>query len=271
MAGTAKIKTGTLNCASGGTTYVAQPEGQGKYPCVIVIHERYGLVKHTLDLCDKFAQSGYIGIAPNLFWRHPDIAAVNRGESRCDVIDKDAVGDLDSAVEAVAREIKSADTKRLAVMGVCQSGRYPLVYAAYRPLGACVVFYGAAQEREWEKTDLFPVPLEELMARIDCPVLGVFGEADHVIHINEVRKFRDILEDNRKSYRIHLFPKMPHGWLNDTMPGRYRPKEARTAWNLTLKFLEEKLGSDDHRRNVSWEFLAESSPDYDFSKNVRLE
>ena len=265
------IETGTLACASGGSLYYARPPGAGPFPCLVIIHERYGLVQHTKDIADRFARNGYVGIAPDLFYRHPDIAAVNRGDGRCDVSDPQSVEDLESALMAVKDGIRGADMERLAVMGVCQSGRYPLVLAAHRPIGAALVFYGAASDREWKTNKLFPVPLEDLMARIDCPVLGVFGEGDHVVHIDGVRKFRNILEDHKKSYRIHIFRGAPHGWLNDTMPGRYRPDASERAWQLAFDFLNERLGSDEHHRTVSWEFLSESAPDYDFSKNERLE
>lgn len=271
MAAKPRIKTETIACSSGGTAYLARPMGRGRFPCVLVIHERYGLVQHTRDVADRFAREGYVAAAPDLFFRHPDIASVNRGEGRCDVVDSDAVADMESALDAVAAAVKSADLSRLAVMGVCQSARYPLVLAAHRPVGACLVFYGAAQDREWATTKLFPIPLDHLIARIDCPVLGIFGEADHIIHVDDVLKFRGVLEAHRKSYQIHIVRDAPHGWLNDTMPGRFRKKDAARTWKLTLKFLKERLGTDSHRHTVSWEFESKTSPDYDFSKNVRLE
>jgi hypothetical protein len=53
------------------------------------------------------------------------------------------------------------------------------------------------------------------------------------------------------------------------MPGRYRPVEAEQAWSLLLAFLAETFeGRWPHQ--VEWDFHARTSPDYDFSKNVRL-
>jgi len=37
---------------------------------------------------------------------------------------------------------------------------------------------------------------------------------------------------------------MPHGWLNDTMPGRYRAKEAEEAWGVLLAFLGDVFGGN---------------------------
>ena len=63
---------------------------------------------------------------------------------------------------------------------------------------------------------------------------------------------------------------MPHGWLNDTMPGRYRPEGAEDAWQLMLSFLDKTFGDGWDRTRVTWSFDSNVSPDYDFSKNVRL-
>ena len=48
--------------------FLAVPENQpGPFGAVILGHERYGLIQHTLDLVAKFAAYGYIGLAPTCF------------------------------------------------------------------------------------------------------------------------------------------------------------------------------------------------------------
>jgi carboxymethylenebutenolidase len=48
-----------------------------------------------------------------------------------------------------------------------------------------------------------------------------------VVSVEDMRRLRDVPESNRKTYEFALFPGMPHGWMNSTMPGRYRPKETQ--------------------------------------------
>jgi carboxymethylenebutenolidase len=93
-----------------------------------------------------------------------------------------------------------------------------LVFAAEIPIQAAVVWYGAASKREWVVNERQPRPLEEVIAKVPCPVFGAFGEADHIISLDDVRRFRNCLEDHRKSYHIRVYKGAPHGWLNDTMP-----------------------------------------------------
>jgi carboxymethylenebutenolidase len=167
--------------------------------------------------------------------------------------------------------VPQADTGRLAVMGVCQTARLPLVVAASRPIRAALVWYGAAQPREWAVNAKYPRPLDDVIAAVDCPVLGMFGESDHLISVDDVRRFRDCLERHRKSFSIHLYRDAPHGWLNDTMPGRYRRAQAEAAWADQHAFLKAVLAPDYDRTIRVQRYAADIGPDYDFGRNVRHE
>src|SRR5229473_37197 len=132
--------------------FLQLPRDKAPASAVVVLHERYGLVQHTLDLAQRLAREGYVAMAPNLFsrWR------------------------------------------------------------------------GDAQELDWQVFDLQPRPMQEMMRALGAPALLVFGERDHLISLDHVRRVRDALEEARRSYRMKVFADMPHGFLNDTMPGRYR-------------------------------------------------
>ena len=112
---------------------------------------------------------------------------------------------------------------------------------------------------------------DEVIAAINCPVFGAFGEADHIISLADVQRFRNSLEAHRKSYDIHVYEGAPHGWLNDTMPGRYRKAEAQAGWAAQQRFLTDVFAGGYATKTVRWSFACESGHDYDFSKNVRLE
>src|SRR5439155_24514284 len=106
---------------------------------------------------------------------------------------------------------------RVAAMGVCQSGDYPLLLNSVRKEAAAnLICYGGVNIGE------------DGIATVTAPIVGVFGEADHVRSLDAVHKFRGNLERHRTSYAFKAFAEMPHGWLIVTMPGRYRqtPSEA---------------------------------------------
>jgi carboxymethylenebutenolidase len=264
-----RVRTRSIMCGEM-PAFLAVPDGAATAPAVIVIHERYGLVKHTCDLAERFAADGFVAIAPDLYFRHPDQAGLHRGDAACDVSDPHALAALEQVIEALGRET-SADLARLAVMGICQTARLPLVLAAARPIGAALVWYGAAQPREWQVNHKYPRALDEIIAAIDCPVLGMFGETDHLISLDDIRRLRDCLERNAKSYEIHVYRDAPHGWLNDTMPGRFRPAQAAAAWADQRGFLRAVFAGDRDRPQTFQRFAADIAADYDFSRNVRYE
>jgi carboxymethylenebutenolidase len=260
-----------LKLKGGLPAYLAVPDVKGKVPAIVLMHERYGLVQHTKDLADRFArEAGYVCIAPDCFYKHPDPEVLHKGDSRYDLTDPESVEYLSTAIDALA-DVPQADTSKVAVKGVCQTGRHPLILAAARPITAALVWYGAASKREWDANKDQPVPLDDVIAKVNCPVLGIFGEADHIISIDDVRRFRGSLEKHNKSYTINVYHGAPHGWLNDTMPGRYRRPQAEAALAAQLAFLKEVFSPDYDKTRIHQRYSAEISPNYDFSKNVRLE
>jgi carboxymethylenebutenolidase len=264
------IRTSTINCADAMPAFLAVPEGAAQTPAVIVVHERYGLVRHTCELAERFARDGFVAIAPDLYFRHPDQEALHRGDAGCDVSDPDALIALDAAIDAL-KTIPQADLSRLAIMGICQTGRLPLVVAASRPIAAALVWYGAAQPREWAVNSKYPRALDDIIAAVGCPVLGMFGETDHLISIEDIRRFRDCLERHGKSFSINVYRDAPHGWLNDTMPGRYRRAQAEAAWATQRAFLQQVLAPNTDRSTRMQHYAADIAADYDFSRNVRHE
>jgi carboxymethylenebutenolidase len=259
-----------VTCENGMPAVLAYPAGGGSFPTVILMHERYGLVQHTRDQAMRCARDGYAVLAPNFFFRHPDQATLNAGNSRYDLTDPEAV-ELIKAALATLTKHAAADLSKIVVAGYCQTGRHPLVFASEVPISAAVVWYGAASKREWDVNRLQPRPLEAVIAALPCPVFAAFGEADHIISLEDVQRFRNRLEANHKSYDIHVYEGAPHGWLNDTMPGRYRKLQADAGWAAQQRFLAKVFAGGYDQKRVSWRFESESGIDYDFTKNVRME
>lgn len=248
------------------------PESESPSGAVIILHERYGLVQHTLDLAQKLAASGFVALAPDLFSTSgSDRETLSRGDERVALADPECAAVLNAWIDYLKQHERVLES-RIALMGVCQSGRYPIVVASQRrDLAACVVFYGAAKEEDWNPSELQPLGMADMIQKISTPSFFVFGEADHVISISDVLRIRDALEGANQSYRMKVFSGMPHGFLNDTMPGRYRAKETGEAWNLLEKFLADVFSADWPNGRVIWDFHGDISADYDFSRNVRLE
>ena len=252
--------------------HIGIPEGIGKRPVIIHMHERYGIVQHTLDLGEKYVKAGYVTIVPDYFSRFTgDRQKLADGNDRCELDDEQVLGDTD-AIVAYLRTLPQADLSKLAMSGVCQTGRQPILVGAKRDyLAAAVVLYGAVYEADWKAHPMRPESIEQLMQEIKCPLTAVFGALDNLIHLDNIVRMSAVLAAHKKSFGIRVYPDAPHGFLNDTMPGRYRQPQSDAAWNQITSFLKSVFAGEWKKDRVIWRFEAESSADYDFTQMKRWE
>lgn len=237
-------------------------------PVVVVCHERYGVVQHTIELADRFAAAGFVAVAPDFY---ADTVLTGDEERLPDVPDDVVLRHLDTAI-ARARAEGSGGDSPLAVIGICRSGSYGILASAARAdVTAVVMLYGGAQQREYETGPLRSVPYAELVGASEVPVLGLWGECDHTMSIDDVRRLRDLLEEARRSYDFTVYRGMPHGWLNDTMPGRFRSAQADAAFEQMVEWLRTRFAAGDEQpQQVTWAFRSAIDRTYDFAKNERL-
>src|SRR5438309_1393051 len=121
------VVTDNLNTPEGMPVFLARPRQPGSYPIVILMHERYGLVRHTEDIARRCAEDGFVSCAPNFFFRHPDQVTLTAGDSRYDMSDPESVQLLAGTISLLENQ-PSADLSKVAVAGFCQTGRHPLIF-----------------------------------------------------------------------------------------------------------------------------------------------
>src|SRR5919201_5493610 len=81
--------------------YLSRPAAAGRYPGVVVIMEAFGLIEHIKDVARRFAEQGYIAVAPDLYTREgsPDPSNMDSViQTMLSVPDTQAVADLDGAI-----------------------------------------------------------------------------------------------------------------------------------------------------------------------------
>jgi carboxymethylenebutenolidase len=252
--------------------YLGKPAGGGKRPAIIHLHERYGIVQHTTDLGEKFVQQGYVTIVPDLFSRFTgDREKLAKGDERCDLDDAEVLKDIDAVVEYL-RAVPEVDTSRIAISGVCQTGRQPILMAAKRDyVAAVVMLYGAVYDADWKSHPQRPEPIERLIEQMSCPMVAVFGELDNLIPLNNIVRMISVLAGAKKSFDVRVYAGAPHGFLNDTMPGRFRAEQTHAAWNQITTFLNAAFTGKYPKDRVIWRVESDTSVDYDFTKMKRWE
>src|SRR5689334_11958621 len=108
MSGTDRqIESQDVVCPGNMPAFVARPAVAGRYPVVVLIHERYGLVPHTRDLAKKCASDGFVVIASNYFYKHPDQKALNAGDARYPMSDAESIDYVNASLEALAKDPKA--------------------------------------------------------------------------------------------------------------------------------------------------------------------
>jgi carboxymethylenebutenolidase len=216
----------------GGNTggYLATPK-QGTGPAVIVIQEWWGLVDHIKDVCDRFADEGFVALAPDMYHgkstKSPDEAGKLMMALRVDQAEKD----LGAAVQYLLT-LDSTTSRQIGVIGFCMGGALALYTATKNQnIGACIVFYGIHPK---VKPDL---------PNLNAPVLGIFGEKDRSVPPNEVHELERKIKAVGKQVEMKIYPGADHAFFNDTRPEVYKAEAAADAWQRTIAFLRQHLSA----------------------------
>lgn len=191
---------------------------------LIVVQEIFGLNSHIRQVADRFANYGYVAVAPALFdLVHPgtelayDEAGVARGrEITAELGFNGALDGVRGAFDLLESEYK------VGVVGYCWGGS--VAFLANTRLGLPAVSYYGGRT----------VPL--LGERPKAPLLLHFGADDPIIPPEDVQKHRDALPNAE----IHVWPGAGHGF-NCDQRADHNPEVAQQALTRTLGFLQKNL------------------------------
>jgi carboxymethylenebutenolidase len=213
--------------------YLAKPGGDAR-AAVVVIQEAFGINDHIEAVTRRFADAGYVAIAPELFHRsedpgpfsYDDFAAVIPAMST--LSDDAMLDDVDAALDHVAGLVITPD--HTGIVGFCMGGRVSFLVAARRALGAAVGFYGGGIVTA--RFPQFPALIGEVPT-LETPWLGLFGDADAGIPVEDVERLRTELVAAPVDAEVVRYPGAEHGFFCDLRPS-YAPEAAADGWDRTL-------------------------------------
>jgi carboxymethylenebutenolidase len=228
----------TVDAADGPmNVYVARPAVPADR-AAIVLQEAFGVNAHIQEVTRRFADRGYLALAPDLFHRtgvaelpyerHAEAVGLIGGIG-VDQITTDVRACLDYlAVEGIAVE-------RTAIAGFCFGGRAAFTAAIAVPgLGAAAVFYGPGIAAG-------PHAVLERAADITAPLLLHVGADDPTIPAEQVTAIDTALSEAGARFTQHVYPGAGHAFACDARPYLFRPQQARHAWERTWDFLDVHL------------------------------
>jgi carboxymethylenebutenolidase len=206
--------------------YEAQPEGSAK-GAMLVIQEIFGVNTHIREICDGYAEAGYVALAPQIFDRvERDVelgydeagmtAGIGIARGKLEI--PATLSDLQASIEDLARHGK------VGVVGYCFGGLLTWLAACELDGVACAAaYYGGGVVGELERS-----------AR--CPVIMHFGELDEHIPMSDVAKIDAALPDVTV-YTYHA----DHGFNCDHRDS-FDADAAAQARERSLAFFAEHVG-----------------------------
>jgi carboxymethylenebutenolidase len=218
--------------------HLATPTGTGPWPGVVVIHEAFGLNDDIRGIADRFAEHGYLALAPDFFAWGKRLACVRAALRELVAGSGRMVDDLDDARVYLAGRDDCGG--RAGVIGFCLGGGFALL-AAPRGFGASAVNYGRV-----------PDDPERLLAGA-CPIVASYGGRDRGLRDHPERLDR-ALTSLGVEHEVKVYPEAGHSFLN--RPGGamavvlsrvfgvgYHGPSAEDAWRRILAFFDTHLAT----------------------------
>jgi carboxymethylenebutenolidase len=209
--------------------YLARPSSGDPAPVVIVIQEWWGLNEHIMDVTRRFAQEGFVALAPDLY---KGAVATEPDEARKLVMELDqpkAVQEIDQAMAFLLDQDYAAGDKA-GVVGYCMGGGLALQAAVVSDrVGAAVPYYG---------TLLSP----EEAAQVQAPIQAHYGAEDR-FDLDALEEMVQIVqEETGFAAEAYVYEGAPHAFFNDERADAHRPDAAADAWQRTLTWFNTYLG-----------------------------
>ena len=201
--------------------YISTPPS-GSGPGLLVIQEWWGLVQHIANQADRYAQRGFVALAPDLYSgrtaEEPDHAMTLMRE--LDI--PNAAEKLTQAAEFLRRH-EANSTGKVGCVGYCMGGGMTLLLASNGVIDAGAPFYGVLPSGN-------PDP-----ASIQCPIQGHYAEHD------DATKSVPELKAGINDAQFYIYPGTQHAFCNDDRPEVYDADATATAMDRAVRFFNAHL------------------------------
>jgi len=214
------------------------PDGPAR-GAVIVLQEAYGVNDHIVDVCRRLAVVGYRAVAPHLFHRDGVSALpydIELARPHMAKLTADGVrADLAATREHLADQGFSLSST--GIVGFCMGGYVTCAVASEDAYGAAVTFYGSGIS---EGRFGFG-PLVELAPQLRAPWLGLYGDLDRSVPVEQVEALRSAAATAPVPTAVVRYAEGGHGFHCDARPADYHEAAAKDAWVRTVDWFERYL------------------------------
>lgn len=221
--------------------YSSVPDGEGPFPAMVVIMNAFGVADFTKSMCDRFAEQGYISLAPDLFHSIPDGIVESSGKTKRELLDDtQIISDVTATIEFLQSNPMVNDHK-MGITGFCCGGRIAWLMAAVSDkFQAVIPYYGGNLFATWGTGTVSPF---DMTKNINCPMLFHFGENDDNPSQMDMLALDKELSNLGKDYRFYSYPDAGHAFMDFGDRARYSQRASDMSWPRTLDFLAKHLKS----------------------------
>jgi carboxymethylenebutenolidase len=229
------IRIETLDGKGSFEAYLAEPQDAPR-GAIIVIQEIFGVNPGIRRKCDRWAEQGYLALAPDLFWRlqpgaelDPDIDV--EFKQALDLMGRFdqhlGIADIEATIRAARAHLPEGS--KVGCVGYCLGGRLAYMAAARTDVDASVGYYAVG----------LPDILHEKHA-IARPLMLHIAGADHFVDAEQQRAMHEALDDHPR-VTLHDYPGQDHGFAAE-MGKRRSQDAAQLADGRTEAFFAEHIG-----------------------------
>ncbi|HEX6681784.1 MAG TPA: dienelactone hydrolase family protein [Candidatus Limnocylindrales bacterium] len=219
--------------SNGGTSegYLTLPKS-GSGPAVIVIQEWWGLVPHITSLADRFAEAGFVALAPDLYHGVQTTEPDQAGKLMMGLAMEQAAKDIAGAAGFLAA--RPEVTGKIGCVGFCMGGSLALWSATLSPrIVAAVGFYPPLP---WERMSPTWENYDGKVGVIHC------AEEDGLSGVHPgVQQAARAIADAGGKVITYDYPGTHHAFFNDDRPEVYDADASKSAWARTLEVFRTHL------------------------------
>jgi len=216
--------------------YISVPDGQGKFPAIIVLQEAFGVNSYIRNVADRLAKEGYVTIAPELFHRtapvgfegsYTDFAAL--APHFQGITTEGLTADVKASYDWLQQQA-NVNHAKIGAVGFCLGGRVSFIANSALPLSASVSYYGGGINALVDKAK-----------DLHAPQLFFWGGLDKHIPQEQIDTVIAAVQKVNKPHSNVVISYADHGFHNDEKPA-YNKQAATEAWAMTLAFFKNNLG-----------------------------
>jgi carboxymethylenebutenolidase len=213
-----KTETLNLNTSRGASTaFVARPDAETG-AAVLVIQEWWGINDHIRDIAGRYANEGYLCVAPDLYRGK----LARNSEEASQMMQALAVEDgIETIREAMAEAKRAYNVQKIGITGYCMGGTFALRAACeINELAAAAPFYG-------------DIPDDDVLQNLSVPTLFIAGNRDAWINPQKVNQLIEATRKYDLPVEVVTYD-ADHAFFNDTRPEVYDAEAAADAWRRVL-------------------------------------